>query len=306
MAKDNKVTNLKTVAKEAPKASTVPATYLPPGALSLDLGERVVREWGEVRENEEEIKRLDAISAPKRYDTLKSLTVAFCKAATADKSINLKDFHAEDKKTVEAVKRKLEVAIGIRVVSASPDGATITPYAPWCAQYFPMPGEDKKQPEIKEKETFRGNFGAVFKKAALAAHGILAKNITVTEDSSGFLKLEGKAVQQHFNADSVLLNEKKDVVIGTDSSGKKRTHTLKATPSYTELGRLSAMEVGKELRTRGQTGMSFTSIQGGATDEDMLKAIASFQSAIAKIQKPSDALKTALKGLQNTIATLIK
>lgn len=269
-------------------------------AMSRDVGEKALAAFRSAKDSDAQIKTLEGQSDVKKYETLKSLTLAFVKAAANDKSIVLSDEHSEAKDKQTMLRRKLEVAIGLRDYAKGEDGTETYKLSAVACQYFPAPGEDpKKDPAIQKKETFRGNFGAVFKKAILAAHAITLKDIKVTE-KAGTLQLEGRAIQERFKVNSVTLDEVQTVTV-PDGKGGTEKKKLAKIPSYTEIGRISAESVGKTVQTRAQSAARLSG--GKVTEADLIAVIKSLQESLPKLKNFSDELATALEGLQETIET---
>jgi hypothetical protein len=285
--------------KTAPKAapSNKAVGFLASTAMSAGVGEKAIMAFQNIKEGIAEIKAIESENIAKRSETLKSLTMAFVKAARADTSIKLSDVHSKDDATSRAVKVKLEVAIGIRVATPNAEGGYKTEYAPWTADYFPQTGENKKDPDIRKKETFRTNFSTVFKKAIMSADGIVQKGIAITETKDGLLQLEGKAIKERFNQDVVVLNEKQTVMVGD------KEVMLAKKPSFTEIARISADAAGTVITTRVQSAAKL----GGAkvTEADIIAGIEAMTKTIQGLKDIGDKLASAIETLQEACETAI-
>jgi hypothetical protein len=268
--------------------------FVSPTAMSVDVGERAMAAFKNSKELDAQISELTQSNQVKKYETLKSLTMSFVKAAQADKTIDLGKIHSDVDKEVSQLRQKLDVAIGIRTATRNEDGTDKLSLAPWTKDYLPQPGENKDTPGFQPKENFRTNFAAVFKKAILSAHAVVSKGLRIDEDKeTGILLVSGKAIKERFNVDQIALNEKREIKEGD------RTVKLAKVPSYTELGRISAESVGKAITTRAQSAAKL----GGAkvTEKDIVEGVQSLQLAISKLTGFGDELATALEALQDTI-----
>ncbi len=272
---------------------TKAVSFLAANAMSADIGKKAMEDFGVAKQTDAAISEMTAENSARKGATLKALTLAFVKAATADKGVNLGHVQSDVDKEVSQLRQKLEVAVGIRVANRQPDGTDKVELAPWTSEFLPQPGENKESDEWRKKENFRTNFSAVFKKAMGAAHAIMLKGITASEDKkTGHLLISGKTVKERFGTDSVLLNEKREYKEGD------RKVTLNKIPSFTELARISAESVGKTLQTRVD---SRAKTGGPVTEADIIKSVQSLQVVLTKLKGFGDDLATALEGLQDTI-----
>jgi hypothetical protein len=289
----------KPATKPAPTSSTKPMAkdskavgFVSPAAMSADVGQKAMEAFRVAKETDAEISTLQANNTARKYETLKSLTQSFCKAALHDKTINLADIHSEEDKTVAKLRTKLEVAVGIKQVAKTEDGTDRFSLSDWTADYLPQVGEDKTTAEWRRKENFRTNFAPVFKKAIQSAHAILLKDLKISEDKDGALMVEGKAIKERFNVDKIALNEKREIKDG------EKTIKLAKIPSYTELARISAESAGKTIQTRVQ---SAAKMSGNLTEADVLNAVKTLTTALGKMKNFGDELATAMEALQDTI-----
>jgi hypothetical protein len=276
-----------------PAAASKAVGFVASSALSLDVGEKAVKAFKGVDTALNTAKdNIERAERGKR-ETLKDLTQAFTKAALNDKRIVLADQYSDEKKVIEAMNERLRVAIGIKVVQRGEDGTEKIVLAPWTADLFPQPGEDRKSDAWQAKETFRGNFGAIFKKAVLAAEAIISTGMKVREAKDGTLMISGPKIKEHFKVDEVALNEKRKIKEGDV------VKELPKTPSYTEIGRIGAALRGENITTRADSRAKL----GGAalTEGDLVKSAKALQSAIVKIKNFSDSTASALEALADTI-----
>lgn len=286
-----KTASTKPMAKDTSKA----VGFVNPSAMSADVGRKAMESFGEAKMADDQIRELSNENTRRKGQTLMSLTMSFVKAAKEDKNINLADINSDKKEDASRCRAKLEVAVGIKIATKNEDGTDKLTLADWTKEYLPQPGMDKESEEWRKKETFRTNFAAVFKKAAMAAHAIVLKGIDLKEDKErGVLLISGKAVKERFNYDGpVALDEKKDFKVGD------RKVSLAKVPSFTEIARISAEAGGTTLTTRVDSRAKL----GGAkvSEKDVLEAVKALQNAITKIKNFGDDLATALEGLQDTI-----
>jgi hypothetical protein len=277
------------------EASTAVIPVLKPGAISVDIGPRVISGFMQVADTEAEANKLFAGAASKRYDMLAQLTAGIVKAAKADKTIDLGAYFSKDNKRVNAENDKLGIALGFRSVVTIGEGDSAKQrvvLAPAVAKLFPGGSDTKGTAEAKRKATVMSNFLHTFKKCAQAAEGIIAKDIKMTVDKdSGTLRLSGPAVKTTFGENSVLLNEKQTV--GEGDKAKK----LAAKPSFTAVANLGAQEHGVVMKVRKDSRaqavdpvLSFVSVCKALTE------------AIGKLgDKPDSRQTEALRTVQNAI-----
>lgn len=293
----------KVASKTAAKSSSSKAVaYVAANALSLDVGEKAVVAFKGIKDNMNEIADLEEANATSRRQTLRDLTLAFAKAAQNDKTIDLELVYSDTKSDVEKLFQKLRVAIGITVATRGEDGLDTFKLAPWTKDYFPQPGEDAKKDEaVKAKENFRSNFATQMKKAAQAAYSVVTEGIKLTTNKEGNLLISGKAVQQHFKQDEVILDDKRKITVGD------KIVELAKKPSFTELGQIGAAKRGVIIG-KGKDAKAQKAAQAGAkpmTEADVISACNSLIMTIGKLSDFGDALGTALDNLRDAIDSAI-
>jgi hypothetical protein len=287
----------KSPATKAPESTkpmatnTAVASYVNPGALSLDVGEKAVKAFKSVKDTDQTISDLMNENAAKKGQTLAYLTEAFVKAALNDKTILLANIHKDEKALQKTLRQKLDVAIGVKQVTRGEDGTEKFTMAPWTKDIFAQPGESKETPGWQAKENFRTNWATAVTKCVKAAHAIQAKQLSAHIDKvSGTLLVEGKAIKETFGVDKVSLNEKRDV-----DDGKGGKTKLAKIPSYTELARISSQMAGKTLKTRVD---SRAKEVNALNEDDVLTAVKSIATTLDKLESFGDELATALEDLQ--------
>jgi hypothetical protein len=294
-AKTNVVTPSNvTPIKEAPKMAQAQTetkqavAYVNKNALSTDVGQKAVMAWKATKDTEKQITDLAEDNARRKGAALKMLTLAFIKAATADKNIKLEDVYLEKSAKLNDLRQRCEVAVGIKVAKKGEDGVERYEMAEWTHDVLPQPKEDKSQPGFQAKENFRSNFAAAMTKCIKAAHAVMVKQIQVTEDkATGTLLVSGKAIKEHFNVDQVALNEKREV----QQDGKEVK--LAKIPSFTELARISAATQGKSIPTRAEAAKAINPLN----EKDMQSAVQSVTTALGKLKSFGDELATAIEAL---------
>lgn len=296
---------------EADKAAVKEKEAKPPkelvtvkaGALSVEVGPRVIQGLSKSYEDESKAKQLLQAVEGKRFDLLADLTSAIVKAAKADTSINLAATFDGDAKAMNVLNDQLGLALGFRevqtVVSEGGKETKKIAYAKTVSKFFPMPKDDKKAAETIKKATLRSNFLHMLKKTAQAAAAIVDKDITVKKDTAtGTLMLTGPAIQKQFGAESVLLNDK--LTVGEGDNAKK----LNAKPSFTAIAKMGAEAHGKVLQTRTDS-----RVQSGAVDPDTaLQSICNtLVQAIGKLKdKPIAKTVESLNSVKSAIDKVLK
>ena len=274
-----------------PMAATGQAlSYVNPNALSTDVGEKAVMTLKSVKDVDQKIADMADENSRKKGQTLAKLTEAFVKAAVNDKTIVLRNIHSETGAEQKTLRQKLDVAIGIKIVSRGEDGTERFNLAPWTKDVFVQPGEQKDTPEWRAKENFRTNWATSVTKCIKAAHAIVAKHMNASVDKlTGTLLVEGKAVKEHFNVDKIALNEKRDV-----ETEPGKTVKLAKIPSFTELARISSELEGKTLKTRVD---SRAKEINSLNESDVLTAVKSITTTIGKLGNIGDELADAIETL---------
>lgn len=272
------------------------------GALSVDVGPKVIAGMFESYAKEEQANKLIAEIESKRFDMLATLTSACIKAAKADPTINLAVTFEGDKKKMSLLNDQLGIALGFRVVNEVDDGKgnikKSISYAPAVTKFLPGAKEDKNTEDYKRKNTVRSNFLHMLKKCAQAASGAVASGVTVkTDTKTGTLQISGPAVTKQFGKESVLLNDK--ITVGEGDKAVK----LKEKPSFTALGRMGAEAAGKTLATRKDSRVASNAVD---PDTALQSICATLVQAIGKLkEKPIAKSVESLKSVQNAIAKVL-
>lgn len=302
----------KTDAKTDAKTETskeVAVIHLNSKALSPEVGAVIVKAFHEAYTLDADIVKMKAKSEQNKHSVLASMTGAIIKAVNADDSINLADVFSGDQKKMNFLNDQLMIAMGIREqVNVAKDGKEPKykiGYTKAVADVFPSAKDDKDSDEWKAKNNFRSNFAHQIKRASQAAYGAIEEGIEVKMDNkAGTLKLTGKAVQKHFGQESVLLNEKQTITVGTGDKAQKIK--LAAKPSFTEIANIGAASAGKALKSRQDRSNNKTGT--AAVDaSDALSVIAGeFVKALNLFKGGANAkLKATLEKVQNGITVVL-
>lgn len=266
-------------------------------AMSADAGEHAVQSFKALKDAGANIANLEVEQRKHKHESLKTLTLAFCKAGLNDPSIDLKLAFGE-KKDLEVLLGKLRVAIGMTIATTNPDGTTSFKLAPWTAAYFPQPGENpEKDPIVRKKETFRSNFAAQMKKAAQTAftinHGGLDTSATKKD---GPLLVTGKAVKEHFKTDEpVALNEVQKFARGDE------TVNLAKKPSYSELNTIGAKMAGVKTASAPKV----IKLSAKATEQEVIRACTALKQTVEKLKNFGEELGNSLEDLASAIEEAI-
>lgn len=293
----------------AAKAKPVPAPAkeitvpkIKASAMSKDVGPAAVIALFKADQDVAQATALTAGAERKRYDTKTSLTLAIVKAATADKSIDLTATAKPDKEgkaAMSVLNDQLGIALGLREVVDNAEGKPRVVWSKAVRQYFPLAGEDRKDPAVKRKETFRGNFVTQLKNCALVALGILDNGMTAKANKEhGTLQLSGPAVKKQFGMDNVLLNETK---VQKDAKGKEVELAEKA--SFTAIAAKAKEDHGGTARRGSNTRGAAATAKASALSPD--KALAGICSAMVdalqKVKTPSAAMVEEVRKVENAI-----
>lgn len=283
-AKTKQPESTKPMAKEEKSLS-----YVAPKAMSVHIGEEAVKAFKATKDTDAQISELSQENAQRKGKTLTMLTKAFYNAAVNDKNIRLADIHSEQGSTLKDLRQRLDVVVGIKVVQRGEDGVEKIVFAPWAKDYFPQPGESKETDGWQAKENFRSNFAAAYSKCVKAAHAVQLKSLTMGEDkATGTLLISGKAIKERFNVDQIAVNEKREIKDGNT------TVKLAKIPSFTELARISAESVGKELKTRVD---SRAKEVNSLNESDVTSAVKSLTMTLGKLTNFGDDLANAIEAL---------
>lgn len=272
------------------------------GALSKDVGPVVIKQLATAWDDDVKIEQMKVGSEKMKYSALAALTQACVKAARADDSIDLTattKSGPDGQKAMGVLNDQLGLALGFREVVTVGEGDKAKQRIIWAAavkQYFPVSGEDKGLPEVKRKDTFRGNFMTQLKKAAMTALGIVDRDIEVKMDTkAGTLSLSGPEIKKQFGAPSVLLNEKQTV-----QNSKGDDVKLAEKPSFTAIAAKAAEAHGKHVNrssnTRGAATQSLTN-PGLALDGICTSMI----QALDRLKEPSKGQIESVKKVESAI-----
>ena len=289
-------TSAQKAATQAPDSTNPTATkgalsYVSPKAMSVDVGEKAVKAFKVTKDQDQQIADLQQQNTAQKGQTLAMLTEAFFIAANNDKNVKLGNIHSDAAADLKDLRSRLEVAVGIKIAKRGEDGTEKIVFADWAKDYFPQPGESKETDGWQAKENFRTNFATAFTKCVKAAHAVQLKGLEMTKDkATGTLLISGKAIKERFNVDQIALNEKREVKDGD------RTVKLAKIPSYTELARISAESVGKQLQTRVD---SRAKEVNALNEGDVTSAVMSLTTTIGKMKSFGDELATAIEALMD-------
>ena len=301
----------KTAVKEdAPAKAPATALEVVPkikaGALSLDIGPKVIAIFDRSAQEQDKGHELLSSAQGKKYEGMSLLTQGILKAAAGDTSIKLSDAFSGDRKKMEHLMKQLGLALGFREVQSQKDGDKVVErvvVAKGVAKYFPGPNEDTKSAEYQRKNTFRANFGTTVKNCAQVAEGLMLSKATVQYDADNkTLRLSGPKVKEHFGADDVLLNE--------NASQKGKDAPLAHRPSFTEIraiaGEAHDAAVHRGTNTRGTTVGASTAKP--VDPETALVSLAhTLIGAIGKFDGPASVkVREALGQVVNTINEKLK
>lgn len=273
-------------------------------ALSLDVGMIALRDASAIADDETQINQLAKGMTDRRGRAQVALAIAFHKAASHDKGIDLSVSLLnvkEHKSEKNRLGKQLWLAIGLMETKAGK--TTWTPEA--RAMQFEVPGDDKSA--IDHKKSVRANFSAMATKAQRVALHALENGIKMErDDTTGLLRLtDGKgktAVKSHFGEASVLLNEDQNILV-TDKKGETAKKKLKAKPSFTEIGRKVGENHGLQIVARKDSRMQTTPLD---PIKDLIERCSHMVMAIGKLPADkSKELTAALESLRNAIDVAI-
>lgn len=290
-----------------PSGSGTALVTVKAAALSTDVGPRVCAGLFKAYDLEEQAQKMLHEVSAKRYDLLAQTTAAIVKAAKNDDSINLSVvFNAKSEKDKNVLYDQVGLAIGTRSVHTVGKGDKVSKrigYAPSVAKYFPQPGENKDDPKIKRKDTFRSNFSHLVKKCIQTACAIVDKDLEAEIDKeTGTLRISGPAIEKQFGQESVLLNEKKTQE--NPDAGKKtgkgderepENVVLKEKPSFTAI---AALADGAATLQRGGT-VAHRGTKVTTPEEVVVELCKSLVAALPKVKTHTPALNNAIRSLAN-------
>lgn len=283
-----------------PSGSGTQLVSIKASAMSVDVGPKVVMSLAKAYEDERKANEMLSGVNNRRYDLLAQMTQAIVKAGENDDSINLALVFEEGKeKDKNVLYDQVGLALGTRTIVTVGKGDKVAKriaYAPSVAKFFPQPGENKDDPKIKAKDTFRSNFSHQVKKCIQAAAAIIEKGIEIeTDRSTGTLRISGPEVMKKFGAESVLLNEKKKQDVENPKKGEAEVIELKDRPSFTAV---AAMAAGGAAVKRG------TNTRGTKVETPEAACVALCQAlvkALPKVKTHTEPLKEAVKSLSNAL-----
>jgi len=242
-----------TAAEKAANASTGGLVPLKKGALSLDVGPRVIAAlFGFDQRASALSQELHELKGTKRYEQLTDITLHILKAAKADNRVDLTTAYSGDPKVWGKTLNQIGVALGFReekVGAVGKNGVATSSVvtSPSVAKYFPMTGEtDKNTPDWQRKRTFYTNFLTQVKKCAQAAHAIMEKGIKAEfNQKAGTMMISGSEVRKHFGQERVLLDERKTI-----GEGDAKVE-LSEKPSFQALANMGAVVAGAGIEPGG-------------------------------------------------------
>ena len=281
------------------KGDSVELVTVKSGALSTDVGPRVIATLSKAYDDESKAHALLEGVASKRYDIMAQLTEACMKAAKADDTIDLSVTFKGDNKLMGRLNDQLGLALGFRstVTTGKGDKAKkrIT-YSAAVAKYFPQSTDNKDSAEYKRKSTLRSNFLHQLKKCAQAAAAMIDKGIVAKMDKeAGTLRISGPTVKKAFGADSVLLNEKKaQEGEGTDAIA------LTAKPSFTAIAAMGAEKHGATVVQKSGTTHRGTAIETNP-DKAMETVCKTLVDMISRQATLTERMRTAMESVRSAI-----
>jgi len=294
---------------KAPAKAKAPSTalvipVLKPGAMSLDVGPIVLAAIGAYKRDERQIEELRKSVVTKEYEALARTTAGIVKAAKADNSIRLETVFSGDKAAKARLNNQIYLALGLKesvpVYSKKGEDTGKVQFT-WtkAAAALVQPDKDDAPEVATQKGTIRTNLATMLTKCEQAAIGIIDDNLTITPDkASGTLMLTGPAMQKHFGAASVVLNEKQTVPVKDKKGEVIGEKKLNAKPSFTEIARRAAEAHGKVHQARVDSRVGAT-VDPNKHIADLCGMVL---KALQKLTTPlADSVKTALESLNNAI-----
>ena len=305
-----KVAATKAQVKDAPEEGSkeVAVIKLNQKALSTDIGEAIVKQFAEAYELDANIAVMKVKSENTKHLMLSQMTTAILKAANADDAVDLSLVFSGDQKKMNFLNDQLLIAMGVReqvnVAKNGKEPKLKVQYTDKVAGYFPSAKDDKDSDEYKRKNNMRSNFVAVLKRAAQSAYGMIEEGIEAKFDKkANTLQITGKAVKKHFGQESVLLNEKQTVTVGTGDKAQKVK--LAAKPSFSEIANIGAAHAGKTLQSRKEQGTSGKGTNVTDADGALIAIAGEFHKALNLFKGvPSDKLRAELAKVGNAIVAV--
>jgi ribosome-associated translation inhibitor RaiA len=230
------------------------------GALSVDVGPRVIAGLSEAFVKEDQANAILNEVNRRRFDLLAETTAAIVKAAKADDSINLAAAVGDDKKAMNVLNDQLGLALGFREIVTIPgkkgeEDTKVIQTAKSVVKFFPSKNDVKGSEAAQRKATLRTNFLHMLKKCAQASVAIMEKDIVIKPDkATGTLRISGPAVMERYGQSEVLLDGKLSMGEGDSKV------TLKEKPSFQGLAKLGAETQGKVVEARKDSRASATAV----------------------------------------------
>lgn len=281
----------------APKAKAPAKKYeiatVKAGALSTDVGPKVLSMFLGVDRAQVQIDQLRRDSMAKGYEMLSLLTQGIMHAAENDDNIDLAAYFKEDRAAINRTGEQLRIALGISEVTELSDGVKKLTETSAASKMW-----------SKMTKTQRTNFSTMVKKCAQSALGLIDMGADVEyDDKAHTLLIEGPKVAKAFGQGQVLLNEKQTIVDGD----KKVTLAMK--PSFQKLADIAKVSRGITPVKRADSRPGGAGGTGGIdyTKDGAFTQLA--KTVVSTIEKlptpPSSAVVTALKSIQNAVGVVL-
>jgi len=163
---------------------------------------------------------------------------------------------------------------------------------------------DGDDPEtLKQKESVRTNFSTMLQKSTKVALHALDNGIALSMDPKGMLIMSDTkkgtgAIESHFGAASVTLNEDQNLKILDKKGQVIETKPLKAKPSFTEVMRKAGESHDVVVKPRVDSRVR----KGVSTDQHIIQVCEDLQKSITKMSgNVSDPVRKALASLVSAI-----
>lgn len=274
-------------------------------ALSKDVGPAAVKLAFQSETDAVKAQQLGEQAKKSKYAVMAMLTQAIVKAARADKTIDLTataKSGPDGAKAMNTLNDQIGLALGLREVITVGEGDKAKEKVVWTAavKAFFVPDTADKDSDLYKKVTaFRGNFVTQMKRAAMAAMGIVTRDIeTKIDKESGTLLLSGPEIKKQFGQPSVLLNERQTVA-NTKKGGDDIK--LKEKPSFTAIAAKAKEAAGgapvnRSSNTRGAAAQSVSN--PGLALAGICKAMI---EALQRTKDPTKAMIQSVKSVESTV-----
>ena len=278
------------------------------GALSLDVGVKVLELFDKAQTDEAKAHALADAAKSGRYKGISMMTMAIVKAAKADETINLADaFQNGPKYNYLADQIRLAVGIFERVTTKNDKGKEreILQPSKEASKFITLSAKDmtiKKGADGKDvrelhdsgkrKESNRTNLMHLIKDSAQAAAAIVDNDLKaeIVDTKGGTLRLSGPKIKEHFGTDAVTLDEHK-------------TEGMKEKPSFKEVRRIAAaaqnLEIGKSTNERAAK-------PAGTAAEAFASVVRSFIKAVNGVKTPTEDDVKLLNSAKSAIELKLK